>query len=115
MHGFVLTVSTRCGFVLTVSPRCGFVLIVSPRCGFVSRQTMETLQEAGELVFLYHLTAGHTSSSYAAHTALQAGLPPDIVQRGRQVCLFVLQSVRLSVHDKVCLFVHQNVCVMFLT
>ncbi|XP_076441308.1 mutS protein homolog 5-like [Babylonia areolata] len=47
--------------------------------------TMETLQEEGELVFLYHLTEGHTSSSYAAHTALQAGLSPDLVHRGRQV------------------------------
>ena len=79
-------------------------------------QTMETLQEDGELVFLYHLTTGHTSSSYAAHTALQAGLPPDIVRRGQQVffnyssplCLSICPS--LSVCLSVCLSVSQVIC-----
>jgi hypothetical protein len=51
-------------------------------------QTMETLQEDGQLVFLFHLVSGHTSSSYAGHAALKAGLPPDVVHRGKQVCLF---------------------------
>lgn len=49
---------------------------------------METLQESGELVFLFQLTQGHTSSSYAAHTALQAGLPPEIIKRGQEVCRY---------------------------
>ncbi|KAL8601015.1 hypothetical protein ACOMHN_030672 [Nucella lapillus] len=45
----------------------------------------------GDLVFLYHLTQGHTSSSFAAHTALQAGLTPELVNRGKQVSTLLSQ------------------------
>ncbi|KAK7501052.1 hypothetical protein BaRGS_00007537, partial [Batillaria attramentaria] len=65
------------------------VLPASPLLEF---STMETLQEEGELVFLFHLTQGHTSSSYAAHTALKAGLPPDIIQRGKEVSNLLCQG-----------------------
>ncbi|XP_025111606.1 LOW QUALITY PROTEIN: mutS protein homolog 5-like [Pomacea canaliculata] len=63
-------------------------LPLSPELEFL---TMETLQESGELVFLFQLTQGHTSSSYAAHTALQAGLPPEIIKRGQEVSKLLCQ------------------------
>ena len=48
-------------------------------------QTLETLNNGEELVFLYQLTEGHTSSSFACHIAAQVGLPQEVVQRGIQV------------------------------
>lgn len=66
-------------------------------------QTMETLQEGGELVFLFHLTDGHTSSSYAAYTALQAGLPTDVVQRGKEVKVLICVNSCLFAIDFLCL------------
>lgn len=49
-------------------------------------QTLETVHDGEELLFLYHLVEGHTNSSYASHIALQAGLPQEIVKRGTEVC-----------------------------
>ena len=48
-------------------------------------QTMETLQEDSELIFLYQLIPGHTDSSYACHVASMVGLPQEVVQRGAKV------------------------------
>ena len=52
---------------------------------------MDSLTEEGELLFLYQLVEGHAKASYASHVALQAGLPEEIVKRGREVR--VVQSV----------------------
>lgn len=38
-----------------------------------------------ELVFLYQMKEGHTSSSYAFNIALNVGLPQAIVRRAKQV------------------------------
>ncbi|WAR24393.1 MSH5-like protein, partial [Mya arenaria] len=43
--------------------------------------TLESLHNGEELVFLYQLVEGHTSSSYACHVAAKAGLPPAIIRR----------------------------------
>ena len=50
-----------------------------------SPQTMETLQDGEELVFLYQLVPGHSDTSYACHIASTAGLSKEIVQRAAQV------------------------------
>ncbi|XP_067679638.1 mutS protein homolog 5-like [Haliotis asinina] len=47
--------------------------------------TLDTLHNGKELVFLYQIVEGHTTSSYASHIAAQAGLPQDVVNRGTQV------------------------------
>ena len=48
-------------------------------------QTLETLHNGEELVFLYQLIEGHTSSSFACHVAAQVGLPQEVVKRGIEV------------------------------
>ena len=45
---------------------------------------MEVLHNGPELVFLYQLVNGSTSSSYACHIASLAGVPEVIVKRGRE-------------------------------
>jgi len=54
---------------------------------------MDTLEENGELVFLYQLIDGVTNNSHAAYTAQRAGVPTDILDRAAQV--HTLQSQRL--------------------
>lgn len=51
--------------------------------------TLETLRdkESDDLVFLYQLTEGVASCSFAAYIALLAGVPKNIVVRGREVIL----------------------------
>ncbi|XP_071511736.1 mutS protein homolog 5-like, partial [Diadema antillarum] len=51
----------------------------------LSYQTMDVLENEGELVFLYQLTNGHANYSHAGHIALTAGLPEELVNRGKQV------------------------------
>ena len=46
---------------------------------------MDCLQEDDELVFLYQLVKGQTSTSYACQVAAAMGLPPAVVARGAQV------------------------------
>ncbi len=46
---------------------------------------MEVFREDCELVFLYKLVDGAIDCSYAAYTALQAGLPEELVERGYEV------------------------------
>lgn len=45
---------------------------------------------SAELVYLYRLVAGATSSSHGYHCAVKAGMPLDIIQRAQQI------SVQLS-------------------
>nr|XP_054764857.1 mutS protein homolog 5-like [Lytechinus pictus] len=52
---------------------------------YLSYQTMEVLENEGELVFLYQLIDGHANYSHASHIALTAGLPDELVKRGIQV------------------------------
>ena len=60
-------------------------------------QTLETLNNGEELVFLYQLTEGHTSSSFACHIAAQVGLPQEVVQRGIQVSWFLFYKSSKSI------------------
>lgn len=60
-------------------------------------QTMETLHDGEELVFLYQLVDGHTSSSYASHIASQVGLPQEIIKRGTEVIMTVISLVLMCV------------------
>ena len=48
-------------------------------------QTMESMQNGDELVFLYQLVDGHTNTSYACHIAALAGISNDLVQRGHEI------------------------------
>jgi len=54
-------------------------------CWLVYIQTMDTLEENGELVFLYQLIDGVTDNSHAVYTAQRAGVPQHILDRVAQV------------------------------
>ncbi|KAL4235524.1 MutS protein 5 [Mactra antiquata] len=72
-----------------------------PRSPMVKYLTLETLHNGEELVFLYQLIEGHTSSSYACHVASQAGLPDHIVKRGIQVSELINQGKSVQRGDTV--------------
>ncbi|XP_060085682.1 mutS protein homolog 5-like [Ylistrum balloti] len=59
------------------------LLPLSPNIKYL---TMDTIHDEEELLFLYQLKEGHTSSSYASYIASQSGLPEEIVKRGVEVC-----------------------------
>ncbi|XP_023239374.1 mutS protein homolog 5-like isoform X2 [Centruroides sculpturatus] len=48
-------------------------------------QTMDTLLEDGNLIFLYQLKDGKTDGSYAHHVATLAGIPSKLVDRGKEI------------------------------
>ncbi|XP_062522502.1 mutS protein homolog 5-like isoform X2 [Corticium candelabrum] len=48
-------------------------------------QTMEVMHDKDELVFLYQLKDGHTSSSYASHIAAVANIPAELIARAQEV------------------------------
>ena len=48
-------------------------------------QTMETMHEGEDLVFLYHLKPGSVTYSYAFHIAMAAGLPKEVIARAKEV------------------------------
>ena len=54
-------------------------------CCCFSVQTMDTMEEDGDLVYLYQLIDGVTSNSHALYTAMRAGIPHDILDRVKQV------------------------------
>ncbi|XP_060592976.1 mutS protein homolog 5-like [Ruditapes philippinarum] len=72
-----------------------------PRVPNVKYLTLETLHNGEELVFLYQLVEGHTSSSYACHVATQAGLPSTIVKRGTEVSQLIRQCKPVQRRDTV--------------
>lgn len=63
-----------------------------PKSPLIKYMTMETIHDGDELLFLYQLIEGHTSSSYASHIASQAGLPQEIVKRGTEVSDLIRQN-----------------------
>lgn len=63
-----------------------------PESPMVKFLTMDSLTEEGELLFLYQLVEGYARSSYASHVALQAGLPQEIVKRGKEVSELIRQN-----------------------
>ncbi|XP_052776091.1 mutS protein homolog 5-like [Mya arenaria] len=62
-----------------------------PRSPLIKYLTLESLHNGEELVFLYQLVEGHTSSSYACHVAAKAGLPPAIIRRGIEASELIRQ------------------------
>ncbi|XP_038048492.1 mutS protein homolog 5-like isoform X2 [Patiria miniata] len=56
-----------------------------PQSQELTYQTMEVLQNGDEMVFLYQLIEGHADHSYASHIAAQAGLPEELLKRGKQL------------------------------
>ncbi|XP_060592974.1 mutS protein homolog 5-like [Ruditapes philippinarum] len=72
-----------------------------PRVPNVKYLTLETLHNGEELVFLYQLVEGHTSSSYACHVATQAGLPSTIVKRETEVSQLIRQCKPVQRRDTV--------------
>lgn len=43
------------------------------------------MEDGEELVFLYQISPGTCASSHAAHIATLAGIPKEVVERGKQV------------------------------
>lgn len=64
-----------------------FISSIHPFLHLSIHQTMDTLNENGELIFLYQLTQGHSDTSYACHIAANVGLPQSIIKRGALVCV----------------------------
>ncbi|XP_029639779.1 mutS protein homolog 5-like isoform X1 [Octopus sinensis] len=54
--------------------------------------TMETLTNKDEVVFLYQITKGFSDCSFANETALQAGLPVEIVERGKTISKLIQEN-----------------------
>jgi len=46
---------------------------------------MDVIEDNGDLVFLYQLVDGSTSTSFALQTGLQAGLPQEVLDRATEV------------------------------
>ncbi len=46
---------------------------------------MDCLQDKDELVFLYQLVIGQTTTSYACQVAAAMGIPREVISRGAQV------------------------------
>lgn len=63
-----------------------------PESSQLKCQTMEVLQNDSEMVFLYQLVEGRATYSYASHISSMAGLPDEIVNRGKQVAELIKQN-----------------------
>ena len=70
---------------------------------------MDTLQDKDELVFLYQLVKGSTSSSYACQVAAAMGLPASVIARGVQVTEMVSQNKPIPRADAASIVKQQNV------
>lgn len=46
---------------------------------------METCEDGDDLVFFYQVCEGIAKASHASHTAAQAGLPDQLLTRGKEV------------------------------
>lgn len=51
---------------------------------------MDTINDKGELVFLYQLVPGKSDTSHACHIASTVGLPPEIIERARKVIYLII-------------------------
>ncbi|XP_028412976.1 mutS protein homolog 5-like isoform X1 [Dendronephthya gigantea] len=92
-----LSLLTAClKYWLSAGNRCPKVLVSThfhsiiqqkllPLTPLLRFQTMETMQNGDELVFLYQLVDGYTNTSYACHIAALAGISSDLVQRGHEI------------------------------
>ena len=55
---------------------------------------MDTINDKGELVFLYQLVQGKSDTSHACHIAATVGIPPQIIERAEKV--FIYWNILLS-------------------
>ncbi|CAL1542302.1 unnamed protein product [Lymnaea stagnalis] len=62
-----------------------------PKSRQIQFLTLETVMNEGQLVFLYQIKEGHTSSSYACNIAAQVGMPASVIQRGNEVSSLLSQ------------------------
>eukprot|EP00794_Sanderia_malayensis_P008159 gene8159-9032_t len=55
-------------------------------------QTMEVMEEDGDLVFLYHLKDGHADSSHALSVAKSVGMDKEIMKRAEEVSRLIAEN-----------------------
>ncbi|XP_047590537.1 mutS protein homolog 5 isoform X5 [Lutra lutra] len=81
---------------LALGPACPHIFVATNFLSLVQLQllpqgpllqylTMETCEDGDELVFFYQVCEGIAKSSHASHTAAQAGLPDQLLTRGKEV------------------------------
>ncbi|XP_048081551.1 mutS protein homolog 5 isoform X9 [Ursus arctos] len=60
-------------------------LVLIDEFGKGTNTTMETCEDGDDLVFFYQVCEGIAKASHASHTAAQAGLPDQLLTRGKEV------------------------------
>ncbi|XP_054347298.1 mutS protein homolog 5 isoform X3 [Pongo pygmaeus] len=77
---------------LARGPTCPHIFVATNFLSLVQLQllpqgplTMETCEDGNDLVFFYQVCEGVAKASHASHTAAQAGLPDELVARGKEV------------------------------
>ncbi|CAO2609117.1 MutS protein homolog 5 [Lemmus lemmus] len=81
---------------LALGPSCPHIFVATnflslvqlqllPQGPLVQYLTMETCEDGDDLVFFYQLCQGVASASHASYTAAQAGLPDQLIARGKEV------------------------------
>lgn len=71
----------------------------STRLLSLSTQTMDTVHDDNDLVFLYKLIRGQTSSSYACKVAAAMGIEQSIVERGSEVTELISRNQPVTRKD----------------
>ncbi|XP_065829272.1 mutS protein homolog 5-like isoform X2 [Oscarella lobularis] len=62
-----------------------------PSSPYVHFQTMDVMCDGDDLIFLYELKDGQTTSSHACHIAAEAGVPEEVIVRAKEVSKLVLE------------------------
>ncbi|XP_032196732.1 mutS protein homolog 5 isoform X3 [Mustela erminea] len=81
---------------LALGPVCPHIFVATNFLSLVQLQllpqgpllqylTMETCEDGDDLVFFYQVCEGIAKASHASHTAVQAGLPDQLLTRGKEV------------------------------
>ncbi|XP_030889549.1 mutS protein homolog 5 isoform X1 [Leptonychotes weddellii] len=81
---------------LALGPTCPHIFVATnflslvqlqllPQGPLVQYLTMETCEDGDDLVFFYQVCEGIAKASHASHTAARAGLPDQLLTRGKEV------------------------------
>ncbi|XP_072584215.1 mutS protein homolog 5 isoform X3 [Vulpes vulpes] len=81
---------------LALGPTCPHIFVATnflslvqlqllPQGPLVQYLTMETCEDGDNLIFFYQVCEGLAKASHASHTAAQAGLPDQLLTRGKEV------------------------------
>ncbi|XP_041612944.1 mutS protein homolog 5 isoform X4 [Vulpes lagopus] len=81
---------------LALGPTCPHIFVATnflslvqlqllPQGPLVQYLTMETCEDGDDLIFFYQVCEGLAKASHASHTAAQAGLPDQLLTRGKEV------------------------------